>query len=303
MGDEGGRCPICGGPRPGRPITRPGLRVSRCRDCGHRVATHEGADGLVRDYHEQYAAGPFLQALRATRERQARLVVGLLRAHVPGLSRLVDYGAGRAWFLEACRSVGIAPVAGVDTSRIAVEGLEASGFEARLLPEDEGGARVLSSLSFRPRVVTLLDVLEHFPPERVGTRLQGVVSACGSDLELVVVKVPVPGLLYAGASALVRVGVSGPLRQLYQVGTWPPHLSYFSPASAERLLATAGLSVVRCIFDRDFEPEWLGPRIGADRPAARALARIGGEALGVAVRVTRWRDSIVLFARPTPWRL
>ena len=231
-----GHCPVCGGQRLDPPLALPGLRIFACPACGHREAAHDAEPELVRDYHGQYDDGAFLDALRATRMRQAGHLIGLLRRHVPDLSRIVDYGAGRGWFLEACRSAGVAPVAGVDTSPLSVGGLGAAGIEAHLLPTGNGEG-VLSRLSFRPRVLCLLDVVEHFPPDELEARLRGIVGACGEDLEVVLVKVPVAGLLYAGARALSRLGVSGPLLQLYQAGTWPPHFNYFSPASAERLFA------------------------------------------------------------------
>lgn len=294
-----GRCPICDGRSLSQSIAPPGLLVARCRACGHRVAAHEAGSGPGIDYHEQYDDGAFLEALRATRVRQAGRLIELLRRHVSSLSGVVDYGAGRGWFLEACRSAGVAPVAGVDTSQVSVKGLAASGIEAHRVPDDESGADVLSRLSFRPRVVSLLDVIEHFPPERLQTRLRSIVEACGKELELVVVKVPVAGLLYAAAAALCRAGAPGLLRQLYQAGTWPPHFNYFSPASAEMLLASAGLCVIERVGDPDFEPDCLGQRIGATRPVVRTLARIGGEALGATIRITGRFDSVVFLARPT----
>lgn len=291
-------CPVCGSRRPARPRILPGLRIDSCGDCGHREARHAAAQP-GSDYHEQYDAGAFLEALKATRVRQARLMIEALRRHIPNVSGIVDYGAGRGWFLEACRATGIERLAGVDTSQVSVDGLTKSGIEAHLLRADEDAAPVLSRLSFRPRVLSLLDVLEHFPPDQPEARLRSAVRGCGDTLELVIVKVPVPGLLYAGASALSRFGVSGPLRQLYQAGTWPPHFSYFSPASAERTLTAAGLSVVERVGEADFEPEFLGQRIGAPGPIAKAMARVGGEALGAAIRVTGRFDSVVLLARPT----
>ena len=263
------------------------------------MAIHDTERAPSRDYHAQYDDGAFLDALRATRQRQATLLIGRLRIHVPNLSALVDYGAGRGWFLEACRSAGVAPVAGVDTSRVSVEGLAACGIEAHLLDDGEAPAEVFGRLSFQPRVICLLDVIEHFPPERLRDTVRGIVRACGRELELVVVKVPVAGLLYAGASALAKVGAAGPLRQLYQVGTWPPHFNYFSRSSAERLLSLSGLVVIERLGDRDFEPTWFGPRIGARGLPARALACIGGAGLAAAARVSGQFDSTVFFARPS----
>jgi hypothetical protein len=301
-----GRCPICDSRSLSQSIAPPGLHVARCRDCGHRVAVHEFERGPGVDYHEQYDDGAFLEALRATRVRQAGRLIELLRRHVPNLSGVVDYGAGRGWFLGACRSAGVAPVAGVDTSQVSVDGLEASGIEAHRLLEDEAGAEVLSRLSFHPRVVSLLDVLEHFPPERLQTRLRSIVDASEKELELVVVKVPVAGLLYATAAVLCHAGAPGLLRQLYQVGTSPPHFNYFSLSSAEMLLASAGLSVIERVGDPDFEPDCLGQRIGATRPVVRTLARIGGGALSATIRITGRFDSAIFLAvrgvaRAAPW--
>ena len=58
------------------------------------------------------------------------------------------------------------------------------------------------------------------------------------------------------------------------------------------------LSVIERVGDPDFEPACFGPRIGAKGLAGRALARIGGEALAAAVRISGRFDSMVLFARP-----
>jgi hypothetical protein len=297
-----GRCPACGGFGFDRSVALASIRVARCRTCGHRLASHETGNAPGNDYHEQYDEGAFLKALRATRVRQARLLIGLIRKHVRDLSGVLDYGAGRGWFLEACRLAGIVPVAGVDTSQLSVEGLKAVGIEAHLLPPDENVEGALQRLSFRPRVLSLLDVVEHFPPERLEPRLRGIVRACGSELELVVLKVPVAGVLYAGARVLCRLGAPGPLLQLYQSGTWPPHFNYFSIVSAGRLLAAAGLSVVECAGDPDFEPECFAQRIGAKGLAARALARLGGEAAREAASITGRFDSAVFLAAPARTR-
>jgi hypothetical protein len=293
-----GACPVCEHARL-RPVTSPpGVTVFRCSECGHRVARHDTSATPQNDYHAQYDGGAFLDALRATRVRQAVHLIELLGRRIPEVSRVVDYGAGRGWFLEACRSAGVALVAGVDPSQIAVDGLTASGIEARQMAEDESASDTLACLSFRPRVVTLLDVVEHFPPDELRARLRSIVDACREDLEIVAMKVPVAGLLYGGASLLARSGAPRLLSQLYQVGTWPPHLNYFSTTSAERLLTTAGLRVVDRIGDPDFEPGSLGQRIGANGPVLRTLARVGGEAIRTAIRVTRRFDSAIFLAKP-----
>jgi SAM-dependent methyltransferase len=291
-------CPICraGGLR--RSLEIPGLLVLRCAKCGHGLSRQPPPSGSDLDYHVQYDGGAFVDALRETRERQAALVIGAIRRHLSRPGDLLDVGAGRGWFLQACRREGIAPVAGVDTSELAVDGLRKAGLEAHLLTgegvREEGWSR---TLAFRPRVVTLLDVLEHFPPEEVATTLRGVLEEC-RELELLVVKVPIRGLLHGLARLLSLVGLQGPIRQLYQVGTWPPHLNYFSTRSVEALVRDLGLDVTGILGDADFEPALLAERMGARNRFFRFLARGAGAGLGLAIRTTRRFDTTILFARP-----
>jgi len=293
-------CPICGAGPLAPAFEIPGLSVARCIDCGHGVARQFPPTGSAEDYHAQYDGGSFLDALRETRERQAAVVIQAIRRHLPCAGHLLDFGAGRGWFLEACRRKGIAPIAGADASELAVAGLRRAGFEAHLLPgADARPGTGLGALSFRPRVLTLLDVLEHFPPEEVAATLRKALDEC-PDLELVVVKVPVPGLLHGLAQLLSRVGLPGPIRQLYQVGTWPPHLSYFSERSMETLLEGAGLALLERFGDTDFEPGRLAARMGADRRIFATVVHVAGSGLHLAIRASGGFDSAIFVAKPAP---
>lgn len=211
-------CPVCGaGLIP--EFTSDRFDVARCRKCHHRIANHQPISSTV-DYHEQYDAGGFLDALRATRRRQAQMILPRIRRYAPNATRLLDFGCGRGWFLETARDAGF-QVAGADTSALAVQLLSDRGMPAVLLsPEGELGN---TSMPFKPHVVTLLDVIEHFPPERVIGLLTQIVSALDSNLQLVVIKVPISdGLLYKIAKLVRLVGIMQPIEQLYQAGTAPP---------------------------------------------------------------------------------
>lgn len=164
------------------------------------------------------------------------------------------------------------------------------------MSERDAPEGALRRLSFSPRVVAFLDVIEHFPPAEVAANLRGTLAAAGDGLELIVIKVPVPGLLYTGASVMSGLGAPAPLRQLYQAGTWPPHFSYFSPTSLRSLLADCGLSVVEAVGDADFEAATLPDRIGARGP----LGRVAGLALAAAVHASGRFDSTIVLARPRP---
>jgi SAM-dependent methyltransferase len=289
-------CPICGA------ATSPwrvgaALAVARCTGCGHALAEHGGvrAEG---DYHAQY--GPqFLASLQATRLRQAKVLLDLVRRHAPGATRLLDYGCGRGWFLDEARRSGFQAVAGVDASELAVDALRARGIEAALVPPDRPEAFDPRTLSFTPQVVTILDVVEHFPVDQARALLTALRERTGCELRLVVVKVPVShGLLYRAASTLARVGTRGLLEQLYQVGTSPPHVSYFSRRSVALLLEAAGYDVLSHTGDRDFEPTALVGRVRILERFPPWVASAAGGALAAAIGALGMHDSLITVAVP-----
>ena len=295
-------CPVCGTADLRPSFTLPGLSVRRCPDCRHRVATHAPPADAHADYHRQYEQGAFLEALRVTRLRQAERLVGAIRRQVSSPGAILDFGAGRGFFLEVCRREGLAPLAGADTSELAVQDLRRAGIEAHLLAEeDDPAARLAKTLSFAPRVLVLLDVVEHLPPERLFAFLETLPRAFGGGLELLVLKVPVAdGLLYGAARLAAAVGVPGPLRQLYQVGTWPPHRSYFTVRSLTSLLGRLGYDIAERLDDLDFEPELLPGRVLRTPSGAGPLLRLAGRALGAAARASGRFDTTLFLARPGP---
>lgn len=294
-------CPICGGTLTRAPGSR-NVVVARCSACEHRVARFARADEGAADYHSQYDQTAFLASLGATRRRQARRIVEELGQQMSHADHLLDYGSGRGWLVDAAREAGMRFVAAADTSHLAVEAAASRGIEAHLLRFTETGERRLPipRLSFAPRLLTLLDVIEHLPPPDLVCLLGGLVRALSASLELVVVKVPVSaGILFRTAEALARLGIHGPLEQLFQVGTAPPHLSYFSRRSLEILLERIGVDPLHEFTDADFEPELLPQRVQALRglPAfANAVAKAGARLLAAA---PSRHDSCVVIARVT----
>jgi len=294
------RCPICGAVSQTWRVSL-SLTIVHCRGCGHRMASHVAGAPVDDDYHAQHLHddSQFVEKLRSTRVRQAGRLVQLLHQAVPGATRLLDFGCGRGWFLDVACQEGFIEVAGADVSRIALEGLHARGIEALSIdpthPEKLGPER----LTFRPQVLTLLDVLEHFSPERGLHLLLSLTNTLAPDLELVVVKVPISsGLLYQLSTVLAKAGVPGPLEQLYQVGSSPPHLCYFSQASLRRVMESAGLEIIGWARDRDFEPGGLVGRARVFASMPVALARAVGVAVAAAVRILRMEDSIIAIAAP-----
>lgn len=292
------RCPACLQDTVAPSFATRAVQVARCRRCGHRIAQHSPVPKDGRDYHEQFEAGAFLESLRATRLRQAAVTLREIRRLDPDATRLLDLGCGRGWFVDMAIRSGFGQVAGADTSRVAVESVRRLGAHAVLLtPEDASAA--LTALPFRPQVLTVLDVLEHFDDDTAVTRLSSVVDLFRPELRLVVVKVPVSsGILYRTASVLRALGSPTALEQLYQVGTTPPHVHYFNAGSAALALRRAGLEVAATSRDIDFEPASLTARARAARALPSAVGGAVGTLFAASAKLLGWQDSLVLFARP-----
>lgn len=293
-------CPACGHAELRSDLATPRVIVERCPRCGHRTAKHLGPERTDVDYHEQTDDPQFLRSLERTRRSQARLILERLRAAACDDS-LLDFGAGRAWFVQEALAAGMRRVGGADTSHDSVTYLRDLGVDGiHVDPPGTGLWRPdLSDLSFRPRVLTLLDVIEHFPPTRLVAMLSAIVSAAGDGLELVVIKVPTSeGALYRTARLLARARVFGPIEQLYQVGTFPPHWSYFTRTSLLALLDRCGLRVVDELRLLDFDPATFGSRVSALHRAPAMLSRgVGIAAATLAARTSQ--DATAMFARPS----
>jgi Zn ribbon nucleic-acid-binding protein len=294
-----GACPICGDTDLQTDVGTPRVSVRRCVRCGHRVAEHRATVATGTDYHRQYEQGEFLDALAATRRRQAIAIWARISARIDRPDALLDLGAGRGWLLERARAAGANRLAGADTSAIAVDDLRDRGIEALLIPPPRAAGWDLpfDRLSFRPRILALLDVIEHFPADRLSEMFGEIVDRLRPELDLVVVKVPVAdGILYRLARALARVHVFGPLDQLYQVGTEPPHLSYFTRRSLEAFLSARRLRVIDRLGLAELDASSVGARVAALRRVPRALTAVLGTLAAWLVERTS-RDAYLVLAR------
>ncbi len=277
-------------------LVRRNLTVHECRECSHRIAFHS-PDSLPRagvDYHAQYDEGAFLSSLEGTRRRQAPILARAIRELAGPDARILDYGSGRGWFLAACREAGFREIAGADTSELAVRLLAEQGITGVRL---EGGVK--PALPFAPEVVTFLDVIEHFPTDNLSEALGEIVGRLGPSVKLVVIKVPdAAGLLCRTARTLARLGVGGPLEQLYQVGTSPPHHHYFTRRSMRKLAASRGWAITRELADLDFEPARLYQRIHSLSRLPKAIGAVPGLAAGLVARSLGMSDTAIYFLTP-----
>ncbi|HEY8943057.1 MAG TPA: class I SAM-dependent methyltransferase [Polyangiaceae bacterium] len=264
------------------------LAVRRCVECQHRSAVHRPPI-FVTDYYLHTSQSPsFLASLEVTRRRQARLILRRMLQLRGSVSNWLDFGAGRGFFLDEARALAEDRVGGFDASPLARACLEERGIRVARQSQSEPLCADFSSLGFSPQVVSLLDVLEHFPGEEPVHVLEQL-NANLPALEWLVVKVPsAEGVLYRTARAM-RPIAAGPYEQLYQVDTNPPHHQYFTPRSLAAVLRRSGYVLADLLVDSDVDDvfhrlhgaEWL--------PGGAALAR--------ALRLLEG-DSLIAFARP-----
>ncbi len=302
---ENPACPAC--KNPGlrtRPVS-PRLDILNCDHCHHRVARHRVGPSAPedQDIHAQYEQGEFLQALQTTRERQARAGLQLLMREKglgPKPDQLLDYGSGRGWFIEAAQHAGYRQVAGADISELALDWLRKRGAEA--VPLTLGAVNpgaAFAKLPFRPRVLSFLDVVEHFTPQELEPVLRSLTEALRPELARMLIKVPTSeGLLYRVASGLARLGMPGPLERLYQVGSLTPHHHYFSRNSARALFARLGWRLCAVEGDPDFEPESLLTRARLLTGLPLFLKLAIGHFTTAGIRALGWADTHFFLVDP-----
>ena len=93
-----------------------------------------------------------------------------------------------------------------------------------------------------------------------------------------------------------ELGLTRPLLQLYQVGTFPPHFQYYSRRSLGLLFRLLGLRVVEQWGDADFEPDELLDRLWAAAPLPPRLGRLAGRTAAAISSV-----AVTMVPSPTGW--
>ena len=246
---EGVACGVCGGPM------RPHLLSNTfvCPACGFLASYLPVRINQVERIDEAARA----KALKRLRQRNFEIVLAEVDAVASPNRKLLDVGCAHGWFLEAARACGYDAV-GIEPDHAIAAEARADGhrvilgeFPAALDPGD------------RYDIITFNDVFEHLPGPAAMARATRRALAPGG---VVAVTLPVSdGVVFRLASGAARVGVTGPLARLWQVGLPSPHLSYFSAATLVRLFTEAGFVLVRSGTLETIAREGLYERVRYDR--------------------------------------
>jgi 2-polyprenyl-3-methyl-5-hydroxy-6-metoxy-1,4-benzoquinol methylase len=192
-----------------------GLR--RCGNCHTVFAKNLPSDEELARHYDEYPADYAPHPLTWRRYEELLARFDHLREH----NRLLDFGAGHGYFLEAAQRQGWA-VQGVELADQFVAACEAKGFSM---------SRSLADLppdSFD--VVTALEVMEHVPDPQTQAELLARVVRPGGW-----VYITTPNF----GSLTRRV-----LHDRWRVISYPEHLTYFTPGTLTATLRRAGLRAV-----------------------------------------------------------
>ncbi|MGZ3694050.1 MAG: class I SAM-dependent methyltransferase [Bdellovibrionota bacterium] len=283
-------CTICASPLSGWEYTSSLISVWHCASCGHRGAEHPQIAPTTDYYEHTPTKEKFVNSLLQTRQRQARLVLDRLVPLLDEGDGWLDFGCGRGPFLEEAKTRGLRALGGYETSALSKSWLTERGFSMAESRAGESFWPDWASLSFAPKVVSLFDVLEHFPGEQALHSVRRMVAEL-PDLKWIVIKVPVSdGILFRIANGLKGLA-PGPYNQLFQAGTFPPHFHYFSRASLGQFLKKAGLEATLIWDDSDLDN--LFHRIPSldflpgGKLAARFLGAFPGDTRVICAKVIR----------------
>ena len=120
-------------------------------------------------------------ALKAAEDRA--LISGLIR---PPAGAALDVGCGMGFTIAALKTLGLDPVEGIDVDENQIESCRRRGLQAELVPD---AAAYMLCRPERFMLVTMLDVLEHVPPQAQ----LAVLRAAHSSLRpngILVIRVP-----------------------------------------------------------------------------------------------------------------
>lgn len=217
--------------------------LAACLDCGHLFADPSPRPEFIFSLYQE-VEDPLYDAESEGRSQNFRPILGRLASLAPGNGKLFDVGAATGILLNLARRDGWQ-----------VDGIDASAWAARWAAEHYGiplrqgsfEEAAVPPQSFR--AVTMVDFIEHTPTPRAAVAKAASILAPGGVLCLVTPDIHSLAARLAG-------------RRWWHLR--PGHLAYFSHASLDALLASAGFRVVlRRKYAWTFSAQYLVSRFSA----------------------------------------
>ncbi|HRK08908.1 MAG TPA: class I SAM-dependent methyltransferase [Pseudobdellovibrionaceae bacterium] len=287
------QCPACLSTSQGRPETWSGQnwQAQQCRECGHVCIHYSQLRAESGDLHDEYDQGAYTKSLKATRRRQAELILEMLKEARSEQERVaVDYGAGLGVMTAALLvSKRYRRVIALDTSP-----------KSQALTRELGAVSLPAPLVFPTPLIEILrehlpedpsqgldvfalDLIEHFESSDWTRDLHLLLKGLGRGSNAarmagrLILKFPnANGFFHGFAIAAARLGWSLPFHRLALAESSFPHRHIFTPKSIQCVADRADIRVERIESDLDFEPESFFDRLWSGRPSSSTVTTTQG---------------------------
>ncbi|MFH1868854.1 MAG: methyltransferase domain-containing protein [Candidatus Omnitrophota bacterium] len=220
--------------------------IVRCLECGHIYLNPTLSDKALKCYYDQYYQIGDVGSLMERVDRWVMDQDGIYQYVISMIKRdsgftgmrILDVGCGCGRFLHECRKLG-ASVAGIDKSPQAGY-LAKKYFGLDIITktlEESAPELILSKIQFD--VISAFEILEH-------------VKEPGKFLENLYKLLKPGGLLFLTTPnfyLFYLMGISAPA-----VREFPVHISFFEPATLERLLTRKGFEVMNVVTLKPMGP-------------------------------------------------
>lgn len=241
--------------------------VLKCPSCGFRQSTLAVDTGGIERGVEAVDEDVRREGLDALRRENFESILNILARLAPPPSRLLEVGSAHGWFLRAALARGYV-ASGIEPDSVVVARLPpeiasrtATGFFPRALTEREPFDAIVFN-----------DVFEHVPD------VEAVLVACRAHLPkggTLVLNLPyASGVFYRTSELLARLGRLGPFERMWQRHFPSPHLSYFEPATLQRLCAKHGFVEKERRVLKTLRVRGLWERLSCDQTMSRSAAAI-----------------------------
>lgn len=235
-------CPACGndGFKGKRLLSRIAVKV--CTQCGFLISQIDGLNGVYAEF-SRINQSAYHQAIGGLRQQQATEILSFVNAHSSGLKDWLDIGCSFGYLLIEARNAGH-NVFGVEPDETALT-------HARALLGDNIVHQGWMSECTVPDncldIISMLDVLEHIPPQELPDFAKMIHRKLRPD-GLWVIKVPsTDGLYFRLAHALLsfsRSIAAGFIKRLWQSEYEYPHTVYFNEDTIKLYLQNNAFEVI-----------------------------------------------------------
>ncbi len=293
-------CAVCGSTRP--PLLRrvlPDLTISICSECGFVAGDFPAAPRGPSDY-DQIDMAHYEASIGAMRRDEAVAHVEMVERQRPAAKTWFDVGCGTGSLLREAARAGYT-VSGAEPDETARSLVSANLPGAHIGKWFEDGSAPDGSQG----VISMLDVLEHFEPARLGDMARLVRSKLVTK-GYWLIKVPsTEGIFYLTANAAARIvpRAAGPvIRRLWLMKNASPHRVYFRADTLARFLSRYGFEPMNVCYSGAIPAGTILSRLRVDDTIPKWLTiplTPMVAALNLAEHLRGRSDSLVMLARKT----